>query len=770
MTAAVLQFNPPPKGRADPADTPARAFLEMHLSLNAPGVFMLASFGEDPITGEVLSPKVHPLTDIETSMRVIGDWSNDVHRNIYVSASKLAVPPPPGQRGTESDIAFVTHLVADFDDLDAARYLERMPCAPSWVLETSPGRFQCGIVFSRPLTPDEAKPLARGLKAFCRCDHGTGDIAHVWRIPGLVNWPNKKKAGVGRLPTSVKTVVPWTGQTIDPDLLRAVLPAEVPPPPAMAALTSGPRADWAGPADDDELFGLMLKARQSTAVAFGARCPLDRLLNGDPAVLREFFGGDRSALDAALFSHLAWWTGCDQQRMERLARRTEWVREKWDDRDDYLPRTIQKACNLTTTVYNNRGPSPIVLDGTGEVISPSDLRWMTSCQLSSTGATIPNLANVALGLRTDPALRGMFAFDELAATVVLLRPLVRMNGTIATAGVTPRPLTDADVLALVEWLQLAGINKLAGEIVNNAVTMVAKENAFHPIREYLAGLVWDGLPRVETWLSQYIGAADNAYTRTVGRMFLVAMIARIARPGCQADYSLILEGGQGAQKSSLCRVLAGSEYFSDQLPEITSKDAAAHLRGKWLIEIGELAALSKAETTALKAFMTRREEKFRPAYGRYEVTEPRQCCFIGTTNEGQYLRDSTGNRRFWPVTVGRIDLEALRRDRDQLWAEAVQLHHAGIPWWPDADFERTVIAPEQDARLDADPWESVVVDYLQRHTEPTTIAAIATTVLGVPTGKIGTVEQRRIRGILQSLKWTQARTKAARLWHPPPPQ
>jgi predicted P-loop ATPase len=383
--------------------------------------------------------------------------------------------------------------------------------------------------------------------------------------------------------------------------------------------------------------------------------------------------------------------------------------------------------------------------------------WIKKCILSAFGKPLPVLANAMTALRHDPALKDCFVFDEMLRASMLVVPL---PGQIDFT--TVRPVTDSDVGIVQEYLQQAGLARIGRDIVHQAVDLRAEESAYHPVANYLNSLVWDGVPRLNTWTSVYLGTENSEYTSAVGRMALIQMVARILESGCKADYMLVLEGPQGVMKSSACRVFGG-EWFSDNLPDVTEgKDVSQHLRGKWLIEIAEMSALNRAESAALKAFVTRTAERYRPSYGRREVIEPRQCVFFGTTNKSAFLRDETGGRRFWPLKVGEIDIVGLEADRDQLFAEAVLLYRAGIPWWPDADFERKYIAPEQESRFEADPWEEYITSFLVDKTR-VTVGQLAG-MLDVRTPRLGTVERNRITAVLERLGWQRIRDYRGRAW------
>jgi predicted P-loop ATPase len=380
--------------------------------------------------------------------------------------------------------------------------------------------------------------------------------------------------------------------------------------------------------------------------------------------------------------------------------------------------------------------------------SPEDGAWLAQCIRGDGKAAkpLPNLANALIGLRA--VWPRALAYDEMLCAPMLMRSLTGENNF------EPRPLTDVDVGIMQEDLQQRGLKRIGKDTMHQAVDVRAHECKFHPVRDYLDGLEWDGTERLSTLFTTYFGAEKTTYGEAVSRMFLIGMVARIYQPGCKADYMPVIEGPQGVLKSTACEVLAG-RWFSDNLPDISvGKDASQHLRGKWLIEVSELHAISRAEASLLKSFITRKDERYRPSYGRHQVIEPRQCIFVGTTNKETYLRDETGNRRYWPIKAGTIDIAALTRDRDQLFAEAVERYRHDEQWWPDKHFEREYMMPEQEARYDGDAWEEDIKRYLDNYPR-VTVGQVAKQALEIEKPHIGTAHQRRIAAVLTNLGWTR---------------
>jgi predicted P-loop ATPase len=372
--------------------------------------------------------------------------------------------------------------------------------------------------------------------------------------------------------------------------------------------------------------------------------------------------------------------------------------------------------------------------------------WLDQCIISDTGKPLPVLANALTFLRS--VMPDHFAFDEMLCTTMLMRPL--KDG----ASFAARPCTDVDVGVVQEAIQHQGLSRVSHDIVHQAVDIHAYQCRFHPVRDYLAGLEWDGVSRISNLFPDYFGADSSDYAKAIGGMFLVSMVARIFEPGCKADHLIVIEGPQGSLKSTACGILGGP-WYSDNLPDVAAgKDVSQHLRGKWLIEVSEMHAMSRTEAAQLKAFITRTHERYRPSYGRKEVIEPRQCVFAGTTNRDAYLRDETGGRRFWPIKAGTINADALVRDRDQLFAEAVERYREGRSWWPDKDFERQHIAPQQAQRYEADAWEESIATYLDTASK-VTVGQVARDALHIETPRIGTAEQRRIAAAMEQLGWAR---------------
>jgi len=322
------------------------------------------------------------------------------------------------------------------------------------------------------------------------------------------------------------------------------------------------------------------------------------------------------------------------------------------------------------------------------------------------GRILPVLANAIAAFRHAPEWGGVLAFNEFGFGTVVLKP--------APWGVVPNgEWTDHEDRLATEWLQRQGI-LVSVEVAGQAVQTAARDHPFHPVRTYLQGLEWDGVERVDRWLSSYLGAEDEEYSRAVGSRWLISAVARIFRPGAKADCCLILEGPQGIRKSTALRTLAG-QYFTDELADLGSKDAAMQTRGVWIIELSELDSLSHSEVARIKAFMSRTTDRFRPPYGMRLVESPRQCVFAGTVNHSTYLPDETGGRRFWPVACGRIDVDALTHDRDQLWAEAKERFEAGAVWWMETAELIQMASDQQIDRYEGDPWEEVIAPWLEGH-------------------------------------------------------
>jgi hypothetical protein len=486
-------------------------------------------------------------------------------------------------------------------------------------------------------------------------------------------------------------------------------------------------------------------AKQASGASRRGKLDLDDIIkNGDQGLFPGKKGGDRS--------RAVWWV------INEMIRRG-------DDDNTIAGVLLDRANKISEHVYDQTKSQDYVKRQIERARDGAN--WMNKTLRGAKGEPACNLFNALLALRNDPKLCNALGFDDMQYAPVLLHPLFKTDPNFVV-----RLLTDCDVNLIQEYLQLSGLTHIGNDTTWQACMTRVFECAFHPVKDYLNGLKWDGTLRLDGWLTTYLGAVRTTYTEKIGAMWFIAMVARIFKPGCKADHMPTLEGPQGSLRSTTCAVLGG-EWFSDALPDLsTGKEASQHLRGKWLIEVSEMHAMSRAEVTLLKSFITRTHERYRPPYGRLDVNEPRQCVFCGTTNKDVYLRDETGNRRSWPVKVGEIKIDDLRRDRDQLFAEATERYHKGEHWWPDKTFERDHCVPEQEERFEGDAWEEPIGKFLQglfrvtvlqvaQHAlgfeRTVTLSDNSVAQTGTPINRLSKTDQLRITAVLKTLKWKRGK-------------
>jgi putative DNA primase/helicase len=381
--------------------------------------------------------------------------------------------------------------------------------------------------------------------------------------------------------------------------------------------------------------------------------------------------------------------------------------------------------------------------------------WRDGLARNDKQQLLPVVENVVAILLNDERWSGVIAYDEFGGRVMKLKPppFDRAEGG---------EWMDIDDARLELWLgQTYALRRVSAEAISKGVLLAADANRYHEVRRYLDALVWDDTPRLDGLLWAYLGATRSDYAEAVARKWMIGAVARVYRPGCKMDNVLILEGTQGAGKSSALKILF-QPWFTDAAFEIGSTDGYQIIRGMWCVELAELDGFNRAEASRSKAFFTRTEDRYRNPYGRKPVNVPRQGVFAGSVNHATYLKDDSGNRRYWPVTIGLIGLDDLAADRDQLWAEAVHRYKAGDEWWVRA-AERELYEGEQDARYIGDAYESRIRDWLDEpdvsgvRPEQVTVAKIMQGALKLDIGKWTLAEQQRVGRIMARVGWPRRR-------------
>lgn len=358
------------------------------------------------------------------------------------------------------------------------------------------------------------------------------------------------------------------------------------------------------------------------------------------------------------------------------------------------------------------------------------------------GPPLANLNNAVAIMEGDPALKGIVFYDEFLQRVMTEDP--------------PREWSDADDIRLALYMQRdIGIAKIGREAVAQAVIAVAHSSPRNCVKDWLDALVHDGTPRIDRFFGDNFGAEESTYTAAASRNFWLSMVARVYRPGCKVDNMVVLEGSQGVGKSSALQIIGG-EWFAEQHESATNpKGFAEILQGKLLIEISEMDSFNRAEVNRVKQTISCPSDRFRASYGRYALDHPRQCVFVGTTNRDDWNRDETGARRFWPIACrGPINLQAVRDNREQLFAEAVARHKAGEPHWLMPD-EAT--RGEQEARYQADPWLGQVSEIIKGESKVT--SSFVAEKLGISIERRDRTVEMRIGACLRFLGWLRSRRR-----------
>lgn len=350
-----------------------------------------------------------------------------------------------------------------------------------------------------------------------------------------------------------------------------------------------------------------------------------------------------------------------------------------------------------------------VEQGTNGVDEDTD--WMESLETDKKGNLTQTTDNIVKIMLNDPRLKNGIGGNDL-----FQQKPVKKGDLPWWQWDENTTWTDTDDAGLRYYLEKS-YKLVAKGKTDDAIAFVQEKNSFHPVRDYLGALKWDGTERLDTLFIDYLGAEDTAYNRAVARKIMTAAVARVYTPGCKMDYMPVLVGKQGIGKSHMLSILGG-EWFSDSITNIQGKEGYEALHGSWIVEWAELSAARKADIESMKQFISKRDDRYRKAYARRVTDNPRQCVFIGTTNDDEFLRDYTGNRRFWPVQTNaalatKSVFEDLPKERDQLWAEAVERFRQHEPLYLDSELQAKALEVQEEHTYRS-VREDLVRDYLDR--------------------------------------------------------
>lgn len=627
------------------------------------------------------------------------------------------------------------------------------------LVESGSGGLHVYWPFNCSLPPEQWKPYAEGLKRLCareglKADSVcTADVARILRAPGTHNRKQRnapKKVVVNFL----DLVTPYPIETFQ-KLLEIRGSADV----VSIRPTAFPLGDMPTFMRESVLPALAPAAAPNNyAPAYGSivatKCAQLAAMRDSAGVMPEpewkaCLGVLAFCTDGDELAH-AWSKGDERYDPGETQRKLDASKatggpitcahfKGLNSRCNGCPQSVVTPKQLGESLFDPRTPTP------PEFVQNPFVRWENN---EGGGKKQKSLTNAAMSLRTFDVICRYDVFHDRATVI---------HPDLAKYG---QKFCDAHTRQLRAMMVTQHGHDPGRETCHEAIRTQCEANQYDPIVEYLGSLRWDNVSRLDHWLCAYLGADDSPLHRAFGRKVLLAAARRARRPGAKFDHMLVIEGLQGTGKTSAVQILAGEGNFSEQkILHLDTKAQAEQIAGKWLYEISELVGLRGRSVEDIKQFISRLSDEARPAYGREAVERSRRCVFIGTTNDTHYLQDDTGNRRFWPVKTGKIDLEGLTRDRDQLWAEAAHYEAKGeslfLPrnLWAAADAA-------QRARLSEDGWEDFLAqvkgklfkgaDYDEYRVSSTEVVSLH---LKIPTDRMSTTLGRRVAIVMRRLGW-----------------
>lgn len=679
-----------------------------------------------------------------------------MHANAQGAGIFVTVNETKGKRRIASEVSRIRALFVDGDDTETPA---AWPITPTLMHRRSATRWAAFWVLADDMPLGLFRAAQSALAAMFSGDPSVGDLPRVMRLPGFDHCKNPEARALYQIDSADELrVYGWrdllAGFSIDPDALAVEAPEVYGPPLPPRELPEDERAALVGhlahmPTDAGRRHNAMLSWVHDAIGAGMVREDVEAHAHAylaDAGVDRDNKREVRNAIRAAE----------KKARQGSLRIQTPGIRPG----ADFAP-----AMSSAPTLAPAQAAAQVA-----EMVDP-----LADVRRNKEGTAYSTESNALLFLRSpDHGVQDLVRYCLFREQVQ-----VATNPPWQRKSESDLSWSEVDDTRVTIYFQRNCDNpKWEAGKVRSAVFARAKECPVHPVRTYLDSLTWDGVQRIDAALPTYWGTEDTPYHRAVGAKTLIAACRRIRKPGCKLDTMLILEGPQGCGKSrSLRKLLPTEDWFADPEMDMGHKDSAQQIRGKWIIELGELAGLKRSEVATLKAFITRQADRQRDAYARHVTEVPRQCVFVGTTNEDEYLKDPTGARRFWPVRCGHIDLDAIERDRDQLWAEADHRAKAGEAHWLDAGLEQTAKRHQQDRSV-SDPWESIIAEYLAGvgdfgqgapQTRVTVQQVLAAALHSSPNAQ-DSFAAHRVGGILRGMGWVKRRARVggaqAWVWEP----